>query len=142
MHIYFFWKLPCFTTILRHKGKASLGELALFFLPHHPPSFSPKKIMNEFYFNNLLSLPLYLSNSWESSYIWKEIYAPVGDLTSFSKPAFWPIQIAYLCFQIYYVIIYLDSLLLDEFGWCTLIQYRIVLCSNFSLFFCEFCMFD
>ena len=31
VHIFFFWKLPSFTVVLRHKGKASLRELALFF---------------------------------------------------------------------------------------------------------------
>ena len=51
----------------------------------------------------------------------------MGDLTSFSEPAFLPIQIESLCFQISHVIIYLRILLLNMDGLCTLIQYNIKL---------------
>ena len=88
-HIWFFWKLPCFTTVLRHKGKVSRGELALFF-PTSSSLILSIQNMNDFSFHHLLSFPLTLSNLWGSSWIWKVLFAPMGDLTSFSKPAFLP----------------------------------------------------
>ena len=57
----------------------------------------------------------------------------MGHLTSFGKPAFWPIRIASLFFRTTHVIIYFCSLLLHKVGYCTLTQYILVLWSNFSL---------
>ena len=66
----------------------------------------------------------------------------MGDLTRFSKPSFLLFRMAYLCIRFSHVIIYCSSLLLHKFVYCTLIEYRLVLCSNFSLLWCQFCMFD
>ena len=66
----------------------------------------------------------------------------MGDLTSFGKPTFWLFWMEYLCIIFSHVIIYYIILLLHKFCYCTLTQYRLVLCSNFSLLWCEFCMFD
>ena len=141
VHIFFFWNFPFFRTFLRHKGKAGVGELVLFFTTSSSFFLSIKK-HEWFVFPPLISFPILFNYSWGYSWIWKVLFAPMGDLTCFSKPAFWPIRIETLWFWIYVVIIYLDSILLDDFGWCTLIQYMVVLCSNLSLLLCEFCMFD
>ena len=124
------------------KRKSQSRSNYLVFFPHHPHSFSPKKSMDFISFHHLLVFLSDLSNSCTSSQIWKVFFAPMGDLTSFSKPSFLPIRIESLCFQIYDVIIYLDRILLHELGLCTLIQYNFLLCSIFSLLFVEFCMFD
>ena len=112
----------------------------LIFCLHHPPSISPNKSIYEFSFHPSLAFLLELANSWASWWIWKLLYAPMGDLTRFSKPTFWLFRMAYLWIWLYHVIIYFRSLLLHNFGSCTLIEYRSVLCSNSNLLWCEFCM--
>ena len=67
-------------------GKVWLGEVNLFFCPHHPPLFSPKKRMYDLSFHHLLALLIDFSNSWAPRQIWKLLYAPMGDLLRFSKP--------------------------------------------------------
>ena len=141
VHIFLFWKLPCFTTVLRQKGKAILTVIALFFPTSYSFLFS-KKIHRYDIFPSLIICPIWFIQFVSIFLYLKVFYAPMGDLTSFSKPAFWPIWIATLCFWISDVVIYLISLLLQIVGWCTLIQYRINLCSNFSLLLSDFCMFD
>ena len=98
--------------------------------------------MYELSFHCLLSFLIDLSNSWSSKWIWKLLYAPMEDLTRFSTPTFWLFQIESLFIRISHVIIYFSSLLLHMVCYFTLIEYRLVLCSNFSLLCCEFCMFD
>ena len=70
------------------KGKVRLGVVDLFFFPHHPPLFFHNKIMYELSFHHLLSFLLDFSNSLALRQVWKLLYAPMGDLTRFSKPAF------------------------------------------------------
>ena len=54
----------------------------------------------------------------------------MGDLTGFGRLAFWLFWMASLCIQTYHVIVYYRNLLLHNFGYCTLTQYKLVLCSN------------
>ena len=76
----------------------------LVFFPHHPPLFSPNKSMYDLSFHHLLSFLLDFSNSWASRQIWKLLYAPMADLTRFSKPTFWLFQMASLYIRISHVI--------------------------------------
>ena len=94
--------------------------------------------MYEFSFHHLLAFLIDFSNSWAPRQLWKLLYAPMRDLLRFSKPAFDQIRMASKCIQISHVIIYFGSLWLHRVGYFTLIQYRLVLCSNFSLFVYKF----
>ena len=114
-------------------GKVWLGEVNLFFCPHHPPLFYPNKIMYELSFHHWLSYVIDFSNLWAPRQIWTLLYAPMGDLLRFSKPTFDQIRMESQCIQIYHVIIYCGSLWLHRVGYCTLIQYKLVFCSIFSL---------
>ena len=87
-----FLKVALLYSCFKAKGKASLGVTSLVFFPHHPPSFSPIKSMYELSFHPSLAFPHDLENLWASSYIWKLLYAPMGDLTSFGKPTFFTIS--------------------------------------------------
>ena len=141
LHIYFFWKAALFYFDFKEKGKARLGVVDFFF-PHHPPSFSPNKSMHDFYFHPSLYFPLELSKFMIIFIDLETALCTSGDLTRFSKCTFWLFRMAYLCILFSHVIIYCINLLLLNVGYCTLIEYRLVLCSNFSLLWCEFCMFD
>ena len=74
----------CFKAI----QKVWLGEINLFFFPPHPPLFSPMKNMYDLSFHLVLTFLIVFSNSWAPRQIWKLLYAHMGDLLSFSKPAF------------------------------------------------------
>ena len=126
-HLYFILDPPkCISTfsaklpvLFRNKAKreSKTGCSWLVFFPHNPPSFSPNKIMYELSFHPLLSFLLDFPNSWASKWIWKLLYAPMGDLTRFSKPTFWLFQMASLCIEISHEIIYCSSLWIYKVGY-------------------------
>ena len=89
--------------------------------------------MYEFSFHPSLDFLLDLANLWASWWIWKLLYAPMGYLTRFSKPNFLLFRMASLYIRISHVIIYFRILVLHKVGYCTLIEYISMLCSNFSL---------
>ena len=65
----------------------------------------------------------------------------LGGFFTFSKTDIVRIQLTSLGIQISNVIIYLGSLLFYNFNWCTLMQCKVVLYTNFSLqFWVDLCM--
>ena len=86
-HICFFCFVAYFTEIYGKRESKTRCSWLVFF-PHHPPLFTPNKSLYDFSFHHLLAFLIYFSNSWAPRHIWKLLYAPMGDLTRFSKPAF------------------------------------------------------
>ena len=60
--------------------------------------------MYELSFHHLLSFLIDFANSWAPRQIWNVLYAHMGDLLRFSKPAFDQIRMESLCIRISHVI--------------------------------------
>ena len=73
--------------------------------------------MYELFFHPLLSCLLDFSNSLASKWNWKLLYAPMGDLTSFCKPAFLLFRIASLCIRTSHVFLLLFEKPINSQGW-------------------------
>ena len=89
----------------------------------------------------LLAFLIDFSNSWAPRQFWKLLYAPMGDLLRFSKPAFDQIRMASLCIWIYHVIILLWKPMTSQ-GWLlytysihisVMLQFQSPLCVNLQV---------
>ena len=141
MHIYFFWKAALLYSWFKEKGKSSLGVTALFF---------PHIILHIFLqikeYMSFISIPLYLyhlnyqirehlhrfgncfMNLWG---IWLDFVSLLFDYFEWNPYEFKPLMLLFIWEAHYFTSLDILHLLNTE-----------VLCSNFNLLWCEFCMFD